>query len=71
MAKHGLRIQYDTKTVVINDGKCVPFFQLAGKRFAFLYRYVLVPPERVMVIQAKMNGDEEGQLLFAERQPGK
>ncbi|XP_065067478.1 uncharacterized protein LOC135693031 [Rhopilema esculentum] len=71
MAKHGLRIQYDTKTVVFSDGKCVPFFQLAGKRSAFLCTDVLVPPERAMVIQAKINGDEEGLLLFAERQPGK
>ena len=71
LAKHGLRIQYDTKTVVFSDGKCVPFFQLAGKRSAFLCTDVLVPPERAMVIQAKINGDEEGLLLFAERQPGK
>ena len=71
MAKYGLRIQYDTKTVVFNDGKWVPFFQLVGKRSAFLCTNVLVPPERAMVIQAKVNGDEEGLFLFGEKQPGK
>ena len=71
MVKYGLRIQYDTKTVVLRDGKWIPFFQLEGKRSAFVCTDVSVPPERAMVIQAKVKGDEEGLFLFAERQPGK
>ena len=50
MTKHGLRIQYGMKTVVVRDGKGIPFFQLDDKRPALLCTDVLVSTERAMLI---------------------